>query len=76
MPSRNKKRANLKITLALHSFKLLRTFNYKIIKEVIQLKYYSNYILVPMWNGSTAVLPLGVYKYLVKNHFDSFDLCL
>jgi hypothetical protein len=40
------------------------------------LKYYSNYILVPMWNASTAVLPLGVYKYLVKNHFDSFDLCL
>nr|DAW77582.1 MAG TPA: hypothetical protein [Caudoviricetes sp.] len=36
----------------------------------------NSYVLVPMINGSKAILSLGYYKYLKINGFDSFDLYL
>lgn len=35
-----------------------------------------SYILVPMYNGSYAIMPKYYYEYLKKNKYDSFDFII
>ena len=54
----------------------IKYFQEKIFKGGDNVKYYSNYVLVPMTSGSYAVMHINYYRFLKDNHYDSFDLYL
>ena len=74
MYRRNKKEL-IQIKLALQIINLTQFTHHIIIKGGDNLNI-NSYVLVPMINGSKAILSLGYYKYLKINGFDSFDLYL